>query len=102
MLLSLSIFKYQYPHNYDVHSTKITDIFVNNYKTKGYSELTVKYPSIHQYYMAKAPKEIRNMCYVYISTCNNVGKLMEDATKYVLDYGILSTDASLYKQLKFC
>ena len=91
--------------SYDGHSTKINDLFVSNYKTKGYSELTAKYPSIHEYYKGKVPREIRNVCYVYISTAtthSNVGKLEEDARKHGIVYAVLSTEASLYKQLKLC
>ena len=78
---------------------------MSNYKTKGYSELTAKYPSIHEYYKGKAPREIRNVCYVYISTAtthSNVGKLEEDTLKHGIVYAVLLTEASLYKQLKLC
>ena len=64
--------------SYDGQSTKINDLLASNYKTKGYSELTAKYPSIHEYYKGKAPREIQNVCYVYISTAtthSSVGKL---------------------------
>ena len=87
--------------SYDGHSTKINDLFASNYKTKGYSELTAKYPSIHEYYKGKAPRDPKCVTFIYQQQ-QPVGKLEEDALKHGIVYAVLSTEASLYKQLKLC
>jgi len=89
--------------SYNDHSTKIVDLFINNYGKRGYSELTTNCPTIDEYYKSKASITNPTVYYVYISTTttsHNIGKLNKDAHQHGICYGTLSVQSDLYKYLK--
>ena len=105
MLVLIQISKSSYYH----HRSKIADIMANRNGRKGYTELTDDCPSILAFYQSKASDIICNLdpIYLYVSTetlsdgKDSLGyaKLKKDASLLKINFGVLSSESPLYKEL---